>query len=176
MKGNALFADAPEALGDLEKDLPEYNEVNYTARWGDEETRFKRKNLKTRIIVRLNILAEYVTGKAGGDPAIMTGAGFEVNRPKGSKPMSPIKELKVKADITGEAVTEVKRVAGAKVYIHQFTPDPLTGNNVWVNKVTTSPTCTFTGLTSKEKYWFQVIAVGINDQQAASTLASRVIQ
>ncbi|THU34169.1 fibronectin type III domain-containing protein [Niastella caeni] len=76
--------------------------------------------------------------------------------------MSPIKELSVSIDRSGEAVIRVKKVAGAKAYIHQYTIDPLVGDNVWVNKVTTDPGYTFTGLKSKEKYWFQVIAVGLN--------------
>jgi hypothetical protein len=176
MKGNPGFTDPPEALGELEKVLPEYNEINYKARGGDEEMRFKRKALRAKTIDLLAELAEYVTGKAGGDPVILVSSGFELNKARGTRAMSPIKDLKIAIDRTGEAVTQVKRVAGAKAYVHQYTADPLTSENVWVNKVTTDPTCTFTGLKSKEKYWFQVIAVGLNDQRTASPPVSRVIQ
>jgi hypothetical protein len=176
MKGNAGFTDAPEALGELEKILPEYNEVNYKARGGDEEMRFKRKALRAKTLILLAELGEYVTGKAGGDPLILVSSGFELNKARGTKSISPIKELNVAIERTGEAVTKVKKVAGAKAYIHQYTTDPLMGNNVWINKVTTEASYTFTGLESKEKYWFQVIAVGLNDQQTASPPVSRVIQ
>jgi len=176
MKGNPSFTDPPEALGELEKVLPEYNEVNYKARGGDEELRFKRKALRAKTIDLLAELGEYVTDKAGGDPVILVSSGFELNKARGTKAMSPIKELKVTIDHTGEAVTQVKRVAGAKAYIHQYASDPLTGDNAWINKVTTDPSCTFTGLKSKEKYWFQVIAIGLNGQETASPPVSRVIQ
>jgi hypothetical protein len=90
--------------------------------------------------------------------------------------MKPIQDLTVTIQQAGQAVTSVKRVAGAKAYVHQYTTDPLTSESVWVNKVTTGSSHTFTGLTSKEKYWFQVIAVGINDQQMATMPVWKVIQ
>jgi hypothetical protein len=46
---------------------------------------------------------------------------------------------------------------GAKAYIHQYTPDPLTEESVWVSKFVTDSRYTFTGLKSKEKYLFQVM-------------------
>jgi len=124
----------------------------------------------------LSELAEYVTLKANGDPTILVSSGFELNKERGEKAMLAIKELKVTIDRNGEAVTQVKRVAGAKAYIHQYTLDPITGDSVWTNKCTTSNSYIFTGLTSKEKYWFQVIAIGLNGQEEVSPLQSRVIQ
>jgi hypothetical protein len=67
-------------------------------------------------------------------------------------------------------------VAGAKAYVHQYAADPLTGDNVWVNKVTTNPSYTFTGLKSKKKYWFQVVAIGLNGLETASPPVARVVQ
>jgi hypothetical protein len=68
------------------------------------------------------------------------------------------------------------RLSRAKAYIHQYTTDPLTGDNVWTNQVTTELSYTFTGLKSKEKYWFLVIAIGLNGQKSASPLIARIIQ
>ncbi|HEX6432156.1 MAG TPA: fibronectin type III domain-containing protein [Niastella sp.] len=176
MDNNPTFPEPPAALANLKKVLPEYEEVNYKARGGDEEMRFIRKAMRANVIALLSELAEYVTLTCNGDPAKLVSSGFELNKERGTKAMLPIKELKVTIDRTGEAVTQVKKVAGAKAYIHQYTPDPLTGDNVWVNKVTTNPSYTFTGLKSTEKYWFQVIAIGLNGQETASPPVSRVIQ
>jgi hypothetical protein len=177
MENNPTFPQPPPALGDLKKLLPEFQEaVNIKARGGDKEMRFIRKGIKTKMIALLSDLADYVTLTCNGDPAKLVSSGFELARARGTKAMTAIKELKVTIDRSGEAVTQVKRVAGAKAYIHQYTTDPLMGDNVWVNKVTTDPGYTFTGLKSKEKYWFQVIAVGLNGQESASPPVSRVIQ
>lgn len=176
MKSNASFSDAPGELDELDKILPEYQDVNSNVTVGDDEMRFKLKALRAKTLSLLAALAEYVTAKANGDPVIMASAGFDVNKARGIRTMKPIQVLKVIIDKPGEAVTEVKRVIGAKVYIHQYTTDPVTSDSVWVNKVISAPTYTFTGLASKEKYWFQVIAVGANDQQTAATPVWRVIQ
>jgi hypothetical protein len=173
---NPTFPQAPPALGDLKKVLPEYQEVvNIKAR-GDEEMRFHRKELKAKVIALLSDLADYVTLTCNGDPAKLLSSGFELSKARGTKAMAAIKQLKVTIDRPGEAVTEVRRVAGAKAYIHQYTIDPLMGDSVWVNKVTTDSSYIFTGLKSKEKYWFQVIAVGVSGQESASPPVSRVIQ
>jgi hypothetical protein len=176
VKGNPNFSDAPAEHAELEKTLPEYQDVHSKANKGDDESRFKLKALRTKTIGLLVLVAEYVAGKAAGDPVIIASSGFELNRARGTRSMKTIEKLQVAIDKPGEAVTEVKRVAGTKAYIHQYTTDPVTVDSVWVNKITTSPSYTFTGLTSREKYWFQVIAIGINDQQTASPPVSRVIQ
>jgi hypothetical protein len=176
MNGNPIFPQPPAALGNLEKVLPEYQGAITSARRGDEEMRFIRKAKRAEVLTSLSELAEYVTLTCNGDPAKLLSSGFEINKARGTKAMSPIKELMVTIDRSGEAVTEVKRVAGAKAYVHQYTIDPLVGDNVWVNKVTTDPSYTFTGLKSTEKYWFQVIAIGLNGQEEASPPVSRVIQ
>ena len=171
-----LFFNPPEALATAKKELPVFRESITKASGGDEEMRFIRKNKRAVLIGLLSELAEYVTLKANGDPAILASSGFELNKERGEKAMLTIKELKVTIDRNGEAVTQVKRVAGAKAYIHQYTQDPITANSVWINKCTTVNSYTFTGLTSKEKYWFQVIAIGLNGQEVVSPLASQVIQ
>jgi hypothetical protein len=176
MDGNPKFPAPPIPLEDVKKDTTDFQEAITKASGGDEEMRFVRKDKRAALITKLSALAEYVTLTANGDPAILASSGFELNKDRGEKAMPAIKELKVTIDRTGEAVTQVKRVAGAKAYIHQYTPDPMTGESVWINKCTTDPNYTFTGLTSKEKYWFQVIAIGLNGQEVLSPPVSRVIQ
>ena len=173
---NPVFPEPPVALANLKKILPEYQEVNRKARGGDKEMRFRRKAIRVDVLGHLSELAEYVTLTCNGDPAKLVSSGFELNKARGTKAMSPLKDLKVIIDRTGEAVTQVKRVAGAKAYVHQYTTDPLVGDNVWVSKGTTDASYTFTGLRSKEKYWFQVIAIGLNGQETASPPVARVIQ
>jgi hypothetical protein len=176
VKGSSNFSDVPAEQAELEKTLPEYQDVHSNANTGDDETRFKLKALRAKTIGLLVLLAEYVSGKANGDPVIMASSGFELNKARGTKSLKSIEKFNVAIDKPGEAVTEVKRVAGTKAYIHQYTTDPITVDSVWVNKITTSPSYTFTGLDSREKYWFQVIAVGVNDQQTASLPVWKVIQ
>lgn len=176
MTGNPVYNAPPAALGTLEKVLPEYQGAISGARGGDEEMRFNRIAKRAEVIALLTELAAYVTAICNGDPAKLVSSGFKLRKARGATALSSIQELKVTIDRAGEAVTQVKRVAGAKAYIHQYTTDPLTGDNVWINHVTTEPSYTFAGLKSKEKYWFQVIAIGLNGQKSPSPLIARIIQ
>jgi len=176
MTGNPVFPTPPAALSALEKVLPEYQAAITGARGGDEKMRFVRNDKKAEVIDLLTELAAYVTAICNGDPAKLVSSGFKLRKPRGTTVLSPIKELIVSIDRAGEAITQIKRVAGAKAYIHQYTTDPLTGENVWINQVTTDVNHTFSSLKSKEKYWFQVIAIGVNGQKSPSPLVSRIIQ
>ena len=176
MEISSVFVNRPAILGEIKADLPIFIDAVTKASGGDEEAMSAKKDLRASILIKLGILAEYVTLTCGGDRTKLLSSGFELNRARGEKSLSTIKELKVTAERTGEANTRVKKVAGAKAYIHQYTPDPLTEESVWVSKFVTDSRYTFTGLKSKEKYLFQVIAIGLNGQEAPSPTVSRVIQ
>src|SRR5688500_13210308 len=80
MKESSNISDAPAEHAELEKILPEYQEVKSKVNIGDEEMRFKLKALRVKTIGLLAALAEYVTGKANGDPVILASSGFELNK------------------------------------------------------------------------------------------------
>jgi hypothetical protein len=176
MKNNPVFTTVPAVLEDIIKELPEFQESITKASGGDEELISIRKDIRASIIAKLSVLKEYVTLTCNGDRTMLLSSGFELNRQQGEKSLSSIRELKVTAERPGEASTRVKKVAGAKAYIHQYTLDPVSEESVWVNKYITETAYTFTGLRSKEKYLFQVIAIGLNGQEEKSPAVSRVIQ
>ncbi|MCS3799622.1 hypothetical protein GGD38_004995 [Chitinophagaceae bacterium OAS944] len=173
---NPVFPNPPAVLGEIKADLPAFITSITKASGGDEEFLSAKKDFRTNMLIKLGILAEYVTLTCGGDRTKLLSSGFELNRARGEKSLAAIKELKVTAERTGEANTRVKKVAGAKAYIHQYTPDPLMEDSVWVSKFVTDSRYTFTGLKSKEKYLFQVIAIGMNGQETVSPAVARVIQ
>jgi hypothetical protein len=176
MENNPVFPNPPAVFGEVKADLPILINAVTKASGGDEEFLSAKKDLRASILIKLGILAEYVTLTCGGDRTKLLSSGFELNRARGEKSLSTIKELKVTAERVGTASTRINKVVGAKAYIHQYTPDPLTDESVWVSKFVTESRYTFTGLKSKEKYLFQVIAIGLNGQETASPAVSRVIQ
>lgn len=176
MENNPVFPNPPVVLGEIKADVPAFITAITKASGGDEEAMSGKKDLRTSILIKLGILADYVTLTCGGDRTKLLSSGFELNRARSEKSLSTIKELKVTAERAGEASTRIKKVVGAKAYIHQYTPDPLTDESVWVSKFVTDSRYTFTGLKSKEKYLFQVIAIGLNGHETASPAVSRVIQ
>lgn len=75
-----------------------------------------------------------------------------------------------------QAVIRVKKVSGAKAYMHQYTIGTVTSKSQWVSRTITEPYCTITGLQPGVKYAFRVIAIGPGDQSVYSPIISRFIQ
>jgi hypothetical protein len=176
MEGNANFPEPPAALETLKKELPEFITALTNARNGDQEKVAIKQAKKAVIVGLLTELITYVTLASNGDRARLLSSGFELTRSQGDTSMGDIKELQVNIARPGEATTRVKRVAGARAYIHKCTVDPLTSDSVWVSKFVAEPTYLFTGLQSKERYLFKVIAVGVKGQEVNSPEITRVIQ
>lgn len=176
MENSPLYSNAPAVLDEIKTELPLFISSITRASGGDEEALSAKKDLRASILAKLGILADYVTVTCGGDRTKLLSSGFELNRARGEKSLSTIKELKVTAERVGTASTRINKVVGAKAYIHQYTLEPLTDETVWVSKFVTESRYTFTGLKSKEKYLFQVIAIGLSGQETVSPTVSRVIQ
>ena len=176
MEGNSNFPNPPAALAAIKKELPEYIASLTDASGGDTEKVERKNSKKGGLIVLLNELVDYVTLTCKGDRGMLLSSGFTLNRAKGETSLEHIKELQVTIGQPGEAITKVKRVTGAKAYIHQYTKDPLTGDSEWTSRFITDTSYAFTGLQSKEKYLFRIIAIGLKGQEVISPVVGRVIQ
>ena len=108
---------------------------------------------------------------------MLLSSGFDITGIKNvSQTLGPIEQLDVEIGQPGHAITRVKKVAGAKAYIHQCTPDPITPDSEWTSVTITESENIFTNLKSIAKYGFRVIAIGKGKQSVYSALVSRVIQ
>jgi hypothetical protein len=176
MEGNVHFPHLPPAFEQLQNELPGFIAALTHASGGDQEKAAIKRAKKAVIVGLVMELGDYVTATCQGNKAMLLSSGFALRRDKHDTGLGDIREFKITADVPGEAITRVKRVAGARAYIHQYTPEPLTTESVWVNKVVTDPVATFNGLLSKERYLFRVVAVGVKGQEVMSQVVARVIQ
>ncbi|WP_133054667.1 hypothetical protein [Niastella populi] len=125
----------------------------------------------------LDDLADYVTTTSNGDKTMLLSSGFDITGDKDlTQALPPIGKVVVVSDQSGQATTRVNRVAGARSYVHQYTTDPLSPDNVWISETTTEREHTFTNLRSVARYWFRVLAVGKGKQVVYSPPVARVIQ
>jgi len=122
--------------------------------------------------------AIWLNGKKLGEMAGMfNDMSFDITGIKGNpQALQSIDELVVEAGPLGQATTRVKRVTGARAYIHEYTPDPITSDSKWTSEFIAEREHTFTGLQSVVKYWFRVTAIGTNKQKVYSPTVSRVVQ
>jgi hypothetical protein len=177
MKNNANFPNPPAALTALEKLLPEYDSSLTNAKGRDREMVAIKKAKKRAMVALLTEVASYVTLICNGDETLLLNSGFSiVGQSKEQQPMPAIQKLIVELGPPGAVTISVKRVRGARAYLHQYTSEQPTSETVWTNEGTTSPSYIFRGLKSFTKYWFRVVALGPNGQTEYSPVDFRVIQ
>lgn len=110
----------------------------------------------------LKTLASYVENTSGGDKVKIESAGFEVRGPSSSiGDLTQVLNLAVsEGDNDGELDAQWDRVYGAKHYEVQTSVDPITAGS-WVLKMSASKTrCTISGLTSGQRMWVRIRAIG----------------
>jgi hypothetical protein len=177
MKGNANFPNPTPAQTAVETACQDFQSALNLAGRSDRTLSSAKNDKKAVLAAMLDELAKYVTTVANGNKTILLSSGFDITGvPDSSQDLQPIDSLVVEIGTTGQATTRVKKVTGARAYIHEYTPDPITPNSVWTSEIITEQQCTFSKLQSIMKYWFRVTAVGPRNRKVYSPIVSRVIQ
>src|SRR5438067_1267414 len=118
---SSLFPTPPAALADTEKLLPDYQEALRNAAGRDRTMVILKNDKREKLRALLAELETYVIDTSKGDPAVLSSSGFPLAGKGAEKPMSPVGDLNVQTGVSGQATTSVKRVTGAKAYMHQYT-------------------------------------------------------
>jgi len=121
-------------------------------------------------------VADYVTLTCKGNRLMLLSSGFTISGKTNNKEEPVIKILKVELGPPGIATTQVKRLRGARLYIHQYTDQEPTPETAWTLVYSKDAKHTFRGLQSVKKYWFRVAAIARDGQFVYSPVVERVIQ
>lgn len=178
MTDNANFPTPTPALSDVSAALTDYSNALSLAQNRDK-LQVAIKNTKRKTLLNLlKELATYVNFIANGNKSVIISAGFDASKDGVSAPpLTQPKNFKVKSGMnSGQAITSISGVKGARSYVHQCTPDPLTDASVWESNFVTTRTFTFEGMVPGKKTWFRVGAVGTGKQRAYTDPISMVIQ
>lgn len=176
MENNPNFSDPPPALAATKKLLPEVLSAVGNAKGRDVEAVQLKNNLKDELVGLLTELADYVTLKCKGDRLMLLSSGFPISGATSAQVEQLIQELEVIIGAPGVATTTVKRLRGARAYLHQYATEEPSSGTVWHIEAGKHPSHTFGGLKSMEKYWFRVVAVNRGGESIISPVVWRVIQ
>ena len=89
-------------------------------------------------------------------------------------PPAPTGLLAAAGDHDGQIDLQWDKVSRARSYVVEQSPDPPTATS-WTNSATVVKTeAAITGLTSGQRYWFRVAAVGAKGQSAWSDPATKM--
>jgi hypothetical protein len=177
MNGNLNFLTPVPTMADVNGSILAF-QAALTSAAARERTQVILKNhARASLITMLKELANYVTFTANGDAGILSGSGFDMRKvPEPVYVPKPSKILVTDGLNSGELTVSVSKPRGARSFVHQYTPDPLTASSIWVSIPSTSKTYTFTGLEKAKNYWCRVGIVGSNGQLVYSDPVSRVVQ
>ena len=178
LTGNADFptpdpplADVSTAADNLET---AYNNSQVARQDSQEKTTlmYDLREAITKIVTRLGL---YVENTSEGDVAKIQSAGMDVRDEAGASVVPAVPEgLSATAgDMEGEIDLQWEPVSNAKSYAIQQSPDP---PGTWAQAaISTKSKHSITNLTSGDKYWFRVAAVGAGGQSGWSDPATRIV-
>lgn len=176
MENNPMFPDQPPALAAIKKMLPELQSAVSNAKGRDIIAVCLKNDKKAELISLLTEVAEYVTLTCKGDRLKLLSSGFPISGARVTQIDQVIQQLEVEIGAPGVATTQIKRLRGARIYMHQYTTEPPTSETVWHSELSKHPYYTYSGLNSMEKYWFRVVAINRDGETIESPVIVRVIQ
>jgi hypothetical protein len=176
LKNNAEFPNPPKPIAVLEQALHDYQVALSNAAGRDKAMVSIKNDKRAELRALLTELADYVISVCNGNKTMLLQSGFDLVRQKGEVLLQAITNLEVEIGPPGQAITRTKSIVGARTYVHEYTKDPLMGENSWVSKITTERQFTFTDLISGVRHWFRVKAIGFGGQTVQSPVVSRYIQ
>jgi hypothetical protein len=165
MTGNENFPESGSLVDELTDLSKRYFDALSGASYRDTEKVAIKNDLRNHLIRVLKQLGQHVALVAKGDVSLLLSSGFPLTKPKGEMVLSEPEEFKVTPGRHyGEVILKVKRVPGAKSYLYQYTPDPLTEKSVWESIIGTRCKKIIKDLPLGHKMWFQMAAIGPNNQ------------
>ena len=175
LKENTQFPNPLPVVAEIEKALEDYS-VALSNAGGRDRVLVSIKDDKKAILQQMLMeLAYYVTHTAKGDKSLLLASGFDISADKtASQKMAP--KLEVELDMTGQVTISIKKVTGARSYVHQYTADPLTPQSVWISETTLKPEHTFSGLESGAKIWVRIIVLDKSGESIYWEPVSRIVQ
>ncbi|HUP11590.1 MAG TPA: hypothetical protein VM187_05250 [Niastella sp.] len=175
IKQSTNFPNAGLSLELIEKALEDYALALSAAGSRDRVLASVKDDKKAILQQLLKELAYYITQTAKGDKTLLLESGFELNVERGAS-QTAVPKLKVNIEVPGQATVSVPRATGARAYVHQYTPDPLTPQSVWVSETSLKPQHTFNGFESAAKIWVRIIVIDKKGESIYWEPVSRIVQ
>lgn len=172
------FATAP-GLPDLIAARTAFEEALTVAKDGSLIEKAIKNQKRQELLNHHYLMIPYVLVTAAGDAVMALKSCYTLAKPPLPSPeLTPAQNQKAVSGLnSGEVDYSFEKVPGARSYMYQCTPDPLTENSVWANHTGTIRRYVFTGLQTGKRYWIRVAAIGRLGQTVFSEpILTRIVQ
>lgn len=177
MTGNTAFPTPNPALSAISATVTAFQAATEAAAGGDKQLIAVRDQLRLTLIDQLHLLGNYVLFTAAGDAVVATSSGFTIGKAAAPRPpiTAPQGMVLTNGVNKGDLLMKCKAVPGARSYLHEITPAPLTAQSQWTKVMATTCKNLFTGLASGQEYVCRIAAIGVKNQVAYGQEVSRVV-
>lgn len=176
MSGNENFPDPGMLIIELHETGTQFLKSMTEAALGDREKIYIKNSIRNLLIKKLKQVGEFIETEAKGSELLLLSSGFPLIR--------PVEEIKLKhpSDFKilpgrkpGEMIMKVRAVKGARSYLYQWTPAPVTPESVWQSIADTRCKKVISGLPLGVNYSFRMAVVGARNQLVYTNVLSRYV-
>lgn len=176
MTDNEHFSDPGMLIIELNETNRQYIQSLADSGLGDRAKVAMKNDLRALLIRKLKQIAEFVQDQANGSELRLVSSGFPTMKPTGEIVLKePVDFQIMPGPQPGDMILKVRRVIGARSYLYQWTPAPLTSESVWESIADTRCKRVISGLPLGINYFFRMAAVGSRNQIIYTQPLSRYI-
>jgi hypothetical protein len=177
LHGNISYVTLETLLPLVKDALQKYNPDLAAAITGDRIAIAQKKQSRKELMLLLNRLGLAVMTEANGDETMLVSSGYNLVKARESRYITNPGNVILSDGIsTGQMISRVKAVTGAKCYVHQLATAFDGEETIWISITATSCRYLFKNLTPGKQYWVRVAVVGSRNQIAYSNVATRFAQ
>jgi len=179
MTNNANFSNPHPPLSEIATSINTLEQTYASLLSAKADAKAKasaQEDAEAKVDQGLSQLAAYVESIAGNDAKIVTSAGLETKASRSAPAaLLPPQGLSATAgDHDGTIDLSWKKIAKAKSYTIEVSPDPPTTESWAHTAIATASFSTIANLTSGKRYWFRVAAIGPMGQSGWSEPATKI--
>lgn len=176
MTGNEYFSDPGMLIIELGELTRQFQIAMADAGLGDREKISIKNDLRALLVKKLKKVGQYVQEEANDAETALLSSGFPLIKPLEEIQLRDPREFQIlPGPNPGEIIMKVKGVKGARSYIYQWTPSPVTAESIWETQYDTKCKKVISGLPLGINYCFRMAAVGAHNQIIYTRILSRYI-
>jgi hypothetical protein len=176
MTENEYFPDPGMLIIELGELTNQFNSAVAEAALGDRQKISIKNDVRALLIKKLKKVGEFVQDHANGAETPLLSSGFPLIKPLDEIHLKDPRDFKIlPGPKPGEIIMKVRGVKGARSYIYQWTPAPVTADSIWETLYDTRCKKVISGLPLGINYCFRMAAVGAHNQIIYTRVLSRYI-
>lgn len=173
MNANQIYASLADEVAAMKIALDNYTENLVAAATKDRTAVAQKNQSRQDLTLILKQLGLNVMVVAKGDTTALVSSGYTLSKkPEPTYIYNPGNVTLSQGVSTGELISSVVGVPGAKSYVHQITSELPGENTVWTSHTSSASKFTFTNLVPGKQYWLRVGVIGARNQVAYSTVGT----